>query len=168
MSNVSLKDFHVGESAWSIERFGNTEEIVEGKVVKVGRKYVTMDGFGRQYAELPGGGEYLTDHASCGYSSWLFPSEQAAQEFVQKKELVLKLRRKVDHISSYGKEYTLTELKKVYAILSGETDQESGEPETTKMVDGITECCGYDFGMDQFDEDIKYCPMCGRKIVKLV
>ena len=64
MSNVTIKDFHVGESAWSIEHFGNTKEIVEGKVVKVGRKYVTMDGFGRQYAELPGGGEYLTDHAS--------------------------------------------------------------------------------------------------------
>ena len=53
MSNVTIKDFHVGESAWSIEHFGNTKEIVEGKVVKVGRKYVTMDGFGRQYAELP-------------------------------------------------------------------------------------------------------------------
>ena len=42
MSNVTIKDFHVGESAWSIEHFGNTKKIVEGKVVKVGRKYVTM------------------------------------------------------------------------------------------------------------------------------
>lgn len=168
MSNVTIKDFHVGESAWSIEHFGNTKKIVEGKVVKVGRKYVTMDGFGRQYAELPGGGEYLTDHASCGYTSCLFPSEQAAQEFIQKKELILKLRRKVDHISSSGEEYTLTELKKVYEILNGEANQESGESETTKIVDGVTECCGYDFGTDQFDEGIKYCPMCGRKIVKRV
>ena len=39
MSNVTIKDFHVGESAWSIEHFGNTKKIVEGKVVKVGRKY---------------------------------------------------------------------------------------------------------------------------------
>ena len=45
MSNVTIKDFHVGESAWSIEHFGNTKEIVEGKVVKVGRKYVTMPSF---------------------------------------------------------------------------------------------------------------------------
>ena len=29
MSNVSIKDFHVGKPAWSIERKGNTEEIVE-------------------------------------------------------------------------------------------------------------------------------------------
>ena len=143
-------------------------KFVEVKVFIVGRKYVTMDGFGRQYAELPGGGEYLTDHASCGYTSCLFPSKQAAQEFIQKKELILKLRRKVDHISSFGEEYTLTELKKVYEILNGEANQESGEPETTKIVDGVTECCGYDFGTDQFDEGIKYCPMCGRKIVKRV
>ena len=52
MSNVTIKDFHVGESAWSIEHFGNTKEIVEGKVVKVGRKYVTMDGFGRQVGSI--------------------------------------------------------------------------------------------------------------------
>lgn len=164
MSNVSVKDFHVGESAWSIERRGNTEKIVEEKVVKVGRKYVTMDGFGRQYAELPEGGEYLTG----GYDSWLFPSEQAAEQFVQKKELVLKFRKKVDHISSYGEGYTLEELQNAYAILNGETDQDGSVPETTKIVDGITECCGYDFGTDQFDEGIKYCPVCGRKIVKSV
>lgn len=168
MSNVSVKDFHVGESAWSIERFGNTEKIVEKKVTKVGRKYVTAGGFGQQYAELPESGEYLTDNASCGHDSWLFPSEQAAEQFVQKKELVLKFRKKVDHVSSYGEEYTLEELQKVYAILNGEADQDDDELETTQMVDGITECCGYDFGTDQFDADIKYCPMCGRKIVKRV
>lgn len=168
MSNVSLKDFHVGESAWSIEHRGNEAYIVEKKVVKIGRKYVTTDGFGQQYAELPRNGEYLSDYASCGYESWLFPSKQAAQKFVQKKELVLKLRRKVDHIFSFGEKYTLTQLKKACAILDGEADQESGEPETTKLVDGITECCGYDFGTYQFNEDIKCCPMCGRKIVKRV
>lgn len=85
MSNVTIKDFHVGESAWSIEHFGNTKEIVEGKVVKVGRKYVTMDGFGRQYAELPGGGEYLTDHASCGYTSCLFPSNRLHRNLSRKR-----------------------------------------------------------------------------------
>ena len=57
---------------------------------------------------------------------------------------------------------------RLYEILNGEANQESGEPETTKIVDGVTECCGYDFGTDQFDEGIKYCPMCGRKIVKRV
>lgn len=37
--------------------------------------------------------------------------------------------------------------------------------ETSKIVDGITECCGYDFGADGFSTEIaRYCPMCGRKL----
>lgn len=166
MSNISLKDFHVGESAWAVECRGNKENIVEKHVTKVGRKYVIAGK--QQYAELPRGGEYLSDYTSCGYDSLLFPSEQAAKKFVQKKELILKLLKKIDHVSSYGEEYKLEELQKVYAILNGEADQDGDSGETTKMVDGITECCGYDFGTDQFDEDVKYCPMCGRKIVKRI
>lgn len=37
--------------------------------------------------------------------------------------------------------------------------------ETSKIVDGITECCGYDFRMNAFEhEKPQYCPMCGRKL----
>ena len=36
--------------------------------------------------------------------------------------------------------------------------------EEAKLVDGITTCCGYDFGVD-FPE-AKYCPICGKKLVK--
>ena len=37
--------------------------------------------------------------------------------------------------------------------------------EMSKIVDGITECCGYDFGADGFSREIaRYCPMCGRKL----
>ena len=37
--------------------------------------------------------------------------------------------------------------------------------ETTRIIDGITECCGYDFGTDAFQVELsKYCPVCGRKI----
>ena len=37
----------------------------------------------------------------------------------------------------------------------------------TIMIDGITSCCGYDFGEDAFSKKINigYCPICGRKIV---
>lgn len=37
----------------------------------------------------------------------------------------------------------------------------------TIMIDGITFCCGYDFGEDAFSKKINigYCPICGRKIV---
>ena len=54
MSNISIKDFHVGKPAWSIEHKGNTEEIIEQSVINVGRKYVTVSRMGmeRKYSEL--------------------------------------------------------------------------------------------------------------------
>lgn len=42
---------------------------------------------------------------------------------------------------------------------------EDKKKETTMMVDCITICCGYDFGIDGFNKKIKYCPICGKKIV---
>lgn len=117
MSNISIKDFHVGKPAWSIEHKGNTEEIIEQSVINVGRKYVTVSRMGmeRKYSELSGGRTYITD----GYNSRLFPTEQSAKEFIQKKDLVLRLKKKTDRISSFGEEYTLDELQKVYEILNG-------------------------------------------------
>lgn len=40
------------------------------------------------------------------------------------------------------------------------------EDAETDLEDGITVCCGYDFGMDQFDNAIRFCPKCGRRIRK--
>lgn len=35
-----------------------------------------------------------------------------------------------------------------------------------RMTSGVTECCGYDFGMDAYGKiKPKYCPMCGKKIM---
>ena len=37
--------------------------------------------------------------------------------------------------------------------------------EKTRIIDGITECCGYDFGIDAFQRELsKFCPVCGMKI----
>lgn len=37
--------------------------------------------------------------------------------------------------------------------------------EKTRIIDGVTECCGYDFGIDAFRIELsKFCPACGRKI----
>lgn len=40
------------------------------------------------------------------------------------------------------------------------------EDAETTMENGITTCCGYDFGLDGFDPTICFCPKCGRKIRK--
>lgn len=51
----------------------------------------------------------------------------------------------------------VNELKKTKQIIQNETI----------MIDGVTSCCGYDFGEDAFSKKIKigYCPICGKKIV---
>ena len=37
--------------------------------------------------------------------------------------------------------------------------------EKTRIIDGVTECCGYDFGLDAFRIEMsKFCPACGRKV----
>ena len=37
--------------------------------------------------------------------------------------------------------------------------------EKTRIIDGVTECCGYDFGTDAFQIEMsKFCPVCGKKI----
>lgn len=33
-----------------------------------------------------------------------------------------------------------------------------------KLIDGITECCGFDFGMDY--NAANYCPICGKRIIQ--
>lgn len=38
------------------------------------------------------------------------------------------------------------------------------DKDMSRIVDGVTTCCGYDFGVD-FPE-VKYCPICGKKLVK--
>lgn len=34
----------------------------------------------------------------------------------------------------------------------------------SKLIDGVTSCCGYDFGVDI--EKANYCPICGKKLYK--
>lgn len=34
----------------------------------------------------------------------------------------------------------------------------------TGLIDGVTACCGYDFGTDM--DNARFCPICGKKLVK--
>lgn len=41
--------------------------------------------------------------------------------------------------------------------------------EKTRIIDGITECCGYDFGIDAFRIELsKFCPVCAGKLKGMV
>ncbi|EPD59120.1 hypothetical protein HMPREF1215_00727 [Coprococcus sp. HPP0074] len=37
------------------------------------------------------------------------------------------------------------------------------EVNETCLIDGVTECCGYDFGTDM--DKARFCPICGKKII---
>ena len=61
----------------------------------------------------------------------------------------------------------LEELKQYRAIGTPEECRAAVERnnEKTRIIDGITECCGYDFGIDAFQRELsKFCPVCGMKI----
>lgn len=61
----------------------------------------------------------------------------------------------------------LEEVQKYRAIGTPEECRESVERsnEKTRIIDGVTECCGYDFGIDAFQMGLsKFCPVCGKKI----
>lgn len=61
----------------------------------------------------------------------------------------------------------LEEVQQYRAIGTPEECQAAVEQnsEKTRIIDGITECCGYDFGIDAFQRELsKFCPVCGRKI----
>ena len=37
---------------------------------------------------------------------------------------------------------------------------------TTILIYGFTECCGYDFGLKGFGNfKVKFCPLCGKRII---
>ncbi len=34
----------------------------------------------------------------------------------------------------------------------------------SELIDGVTSCCGYDFGIDM--DKAKFCPICGKKLIR--
>lgn len=34
------------------------------------------------------------------------------------------------------------------------------------MTDCVTDCCGYDFGIDGIGDVVRFCPICGAEIVR--
>lgn len=60
---------------------------------------------------------------------------------------------------------TISTTTKDYIICSND-DVESFQEPHSWLLDGVTMCCGYDFGLDWFIESVKYCPICGRALFR--
>lgn len=58
----------------------------------------------------------------------------------------------------------MKEVKNTFSFEETRTEINSSSSLVTKLVDGITSCCGYDFGVDE--KIVNFCPICGRKIRK--
>lgn len=58
---------------------------------------------------------------------------------------------------------TTSTTTKDYIICSND-DVESFQEPHSWLLDGVTMCCGYDFGLDGFIESVKYCPICGQAL----
>ena len=76
-------------------------------------------------------------------------------------EIILK---HFDFDTNKAKQILLSE-SRTYEIVQCE---EKKNLNTTTLEDGITKCCGYDFGLDGFGiVKVKFCPICGKKIINV-
>ena len=90
-------------------------------------------------------------------------------EYSQPCDIICKDGADCNDCRSYHRQLVewLEELKQYRAIGTLEECRAAVERkmEKTRIIDGITECCGYDFGIDAFQRELsKFCPVCGRKI----
>lgn len=120
---MKIKDFSVGQTVFIIgERIRSRGElnIVKAEVAKVGRKYVTISGrWAAQFKATAESLPYLVEQTEYGSPRFLFPSEQAFNEYKEREELKDWVRRMAgwDKINRY----TLVQLRAVKKILE-ETD----------------------------------------------
>lgn len=86
----------------------------------------------------------------------------------------------VDYYETYSKSYEVEASSKEEAeeivkkdIAEGDrpapdncTDSwyETEEINESYLIDGVTSCCGYDFGTDM--DKAKFCPICGKKLIR--
>ena len=113
---LAVKDFKKGQKAYIVtDDYGTREnKIFEATVKTVGRKYVTLDdSWGSRYQTCAN--DYLTEVVNCGWARRLFATEQATKDYIELKNLVLSIKRKVSH--SLDSKYSLYQLRHIFEIL---------------------------------------------------
>lgn len=114
---ISIKDFKVGETAYSLDTNSNPQKLRPVEILKIGRKYVTTkEGYWeRKYGEEAYSPDALVEKSEFGAKDLLFVSEQAYNDYLEKLELERWLQITVGR---YGRlKFSLEQLRKVKAIL---------------------------------------------------
>ena len=99
-------------------------------------------------------------------NSWTFEETVKTAENLMKNEKNIFKWDVLRHLKDFAETYQ-KEIQQYRTIGTVEECRAAVERnnEKTRIIDGITECCGYDFGTDAFQMELsKFCPACGRKI----
>lgn len=114
---MTIKNFTVGQTVFilNLHTGRNTEPTInESTVTKIGRKYVTLSN-GSQYYENEHCNDALTESKDWGERTYLFNTQSAANDYIEKTKLELWLI-KLSHTEIKNK-YTLEQLRQVKTIL---------------------------------------------------
>lgn len=118
-SVATIKDFKVGQTVYILN--WEQKKAIKEEVVKVGRKYVTVNKkWCIRFEETYKSGPYLIEKTEIGARMLLFPSEDAVHEYMEREEL-----KKWMHMAAdWGNidRYTLAQLRAVKKILEGNYD----------------------------------------------
>lgn len=112
---MEIKDFKKGQEVFIVRMYKgrNTNPVIsKGIVEKVGIKYITDTG-GNKYQKHFLGYNMLVEKCDYGEHRLLFASEDEAEMYIEKDRLEIWLST----LKTYGKGYTLEQLRKVKEIL---------------------------------------------------
>lgn len=97
--------------------------------------------------------DMIDEFSSSGFKNYI---KEIAREFENKYPFETTWEdTELDYIEEIEK-FAKEKLVKIF----GRQENEEYEPD---MIDGITTCCGFDFGTDV--KKAKYCPICGKRLV---
>lgn len=120
---MKISDFKVGETAYTLIEEGRMyrEDIQEVKILKVGRKYVTVGEFKEQYEETGMQSDnFLVKHDGCYPMKMLFMSMKDISDYKEKEELKRWLSDTV--VWNEIRKFTLNQLRAVKKILEGKNE----------------------------------------------
>lgn len=120
---MTIKDFKVGQTAYIVGdgQRRDDDKTVAVKVVKVGRRYVTVNEGGRQetrFYEPITPTSYLVEDKEYGAKRLLFPTSEAAGEYNELNDMRSWVQEATDWMKL--KDYTLAQLRVVKKILEGD------------------------------------------------